>query len=334
MSSSSTLYPPLRIYRRIQDKVEAFEKNKEEYQKGSISELIGLQEAIFDYNVAPRMLAEQGISINSRRGRELKKRLFHEVYDMTIVSLIMADWSKSKQAYVFSKEFYDILSDMDEFQIDMSVFKYLPFPTFYLEIENHKNVEGVLVKFKEETSELAYCIVYKMYDDATAYRINTTFLDTEDEDSFKNFFDTQISLVEGLPEGCEKEIADLKELTIFILQACMYLCANNADIVENEFQKSIYKPTSRIRNRFSEVRKWDVGMRVVKEYKRANDAKSRKCDEEKSTYKERQRPRQHWRRAHWHTYWVGEGRSKKELKFIAPILVNDIDDELPVVKHE
>jgi hypothetical protein len=75
-------------------------------------------------------------------------------------------------------------------------------------------------------------------------------------------------------------------------------------------------------------------MRVVKEYKRANDAKSRECDEEKSTYKERQRPRQHWRRAHWHTYWVGEGRSKKELKFIAPILVNDIDDELPVVKHE
>ena len=263
--SSSTIYPPLRIYKRIQDKVEAFEEHKDEYQNGSISELIALQEAIFDYNVAPRMLAEQGISINSRRGRELKKRLFHEVYDMTIVSLIMAEWAKSKQAYLFSKEFYEILSDMDEFQIDMSVFKYLPFPTFYLEIENHKNVEGVLVKFKEETSELAYCIVYKMHDDATAYRINTTFLDTEDEESFKKFFETQISLVEDLPEGCEQEISDLKELTVFILQACMYLCANNADIIENEFQKSIYKPTSRIRNRLSEVRKWDVGMRVVKE---------------------------------------------------------------------
>lgn len=92
--SSSTIYPPLRIYKRIQDKVEAFEEHKDEYQNCSISELIALQEAIFDYNVAPRMLAEQGISINSRRGRELKKRLFHEVYDMTIVSLIMANGRK------------------------------------------------------------------------------------------------------------------------------------------------------------------------------------------------------------------------------------------------
>lgn len=332
MSSNSTIYPPLRIYRRLEDKIMEFEKNRDDE---SISELIGIQEAIFEYNVAPRVFAENGVPMNSKKGQKWKKALFNELYDITIVSIIMSDWAKSKQVYVFSKDFYDILSGMDEFQIDMSVFKYLPFPAFYLEIENHKNVEGVLVKYKEDTAELAYCIVYKLYSEETAYHINTTFLDTEDEASFKKFFDTQISLVEDLPAGCEAQIADLKEMTIFILQACMYLCANNADIEENEFQKKIYKPTSRIRNRFSEIRKWDVGMRVVKEYKRANEQNVKEDDEsQKAPNKERQRPRQHWRRAHWHTYWVGEGRTKKELKFIAPILVNDIDDELPVVKHE
>ncbi len=332
MSSNSTIYPPLRIYRRLEDKIQEFEKN---CGNDSISDLIAIQEAIFDTNVAPRLFAENGVSLNSRKGQQWKRALFNELYDITIVSIIMSDWSKSKQSYVFSKEFYDILSGMDEFQIDMSVFKYLPFPAFYLEIQNHKNVEGVLVKYREDTAELAYCIVYKLYSEETAYHINATFLDTEDEESFKKFFETQISLVEDLPKDCEEQIADLKEITVFILQACMYLCANNADIVENEFQKNIYKPTSRIRNRFSEIRKWDVGMRVVKEYKYANEQKVKDEDEsKKSTDKVRQRPRQHWRRAHWHTYWVGEGRSKKELKFIAPILVNDIDDELPVVKHE
>jgi len=44
------------------------------------------------------------------------------------------------------------------------------------------------------------------------------------------------------------------------------------------------------------------------------------------------RPRAHIRRAHWHTYLVGAGRSERRLKWLPPIPVNVDDPEsLPAV---
>lgn len=45
-------------------------------------------------------------------------------------------------------------------------------------------------------------------------------------------------------------------------------------------------------------------------------------------------PRPHLRRAHWHSYWTGQGRSKLALRWLHPILVAATADEMPVVERE
>ena len=112
----------------------------------------------------------------------------------------------------------------------------------------------------------------------------------------------------------------------------MYLCSDNKDVQENEEQKKIYRPSKSIKNRFSEIRKWDVGYRIVHEHKKMEQ------NAEKEWYEkhpgDRRRPRMHWRKAHWHTFCCGKGRNERRIKFIAPILVNEIlDDEVPMVNR-
>ena len=124
----------------------------------------------------------------------------------------------------------------------------------------------------------------------------------------------------------------------------MYLCAQNADIQEDPEQKKIYKPGQKVADKPREVRKWDVGENLGEKIRIIKTRKSQSLDDDstkfleaenenpekiqKSSRKYKNRP--HMRRAHWHHYWVGEGRKNLVLKWINSMFINAGDGEVGV----
>lgn len=111
----------------------------------------------------------------------------------------------------------------------------------------------------------------------------------------------------------------------------LYLCADDAEIGDGTTrpEKPNPKRTKQGWKLFppDKVREWDVGVRLGAALRRAasepTDAMGNDAD--------RARPRAHVRRAHWHTFLAGAGRSERRIKWLPPIPVNlDDPDSLPV----
>ena len=322
MGRKQLKYTPLRL-------VDEHSRAIQEFEEARALRTIGGAEdeviAAIDYAVT-RICEQNGI-VGRRITKAEENTILCQSYDHAIATVIAYYWSKCKQVYTFSRDFYEMLLDMEDFEIGWSLFDYLPYETFYLELLDHKEIDGVFVKYtKGPSPSILYTICGK---EGRMLSINSGIVDPRDNLSYKSFFETEVHC--SNVDMNAPYVVLVKKILAFTLQACMYLCAKNADIEENPIQKKIYTPSQTIRNRFSEIQKWDVGVRVVREHKAARALSMESYDAYDLL---RHRPRKHWRKAHFHTYWVGKGRTKKELKFIAPILVNDNDDEMPVVIHE
>lgn len=138
---------------------------------------------------------------------------------------------------------------------------------------------------------------------------------------------------------------NIEELSHFlrkVLQAILYVCAINADVEPNSEQKTVTKrsTTGVIRDRYAEIRKWDVGIRVGSAVRRFRQTKqTSSTDTARQGSHSPKRP--HIRRGHWHHYWTGsksdENARKLVLKWTAPIYVGidtDDDDASPTVIHK
>ena len=139
-------------------------------------------------------------------------------------------------------------------------------------------------------------------------------------------------------------INESRSVTIESVQLLLYICAENADIQEDAKQKEIYRSSPRVVDKFREVRKWDVGdnigeqIRIIKSRKSSkheNDSmnfpEAEKGDSEKDSKSPRRyKNRPHTRRAHWHHYWIGEGRKKLVLKWVNTMIINAGDGDVGV----
>lgn len=108
-----------------------------------------------------------------------------------------------------------------------------------------------------------------------------------------------------------------------MLNALLYLCSENAEIRENAVTKNTYRPSNRVRNKFSEIRKMDCGFVYGSEVRKHRKVHEEQQKERKSreTTPIRHAMRPHTRKAHWHHYWVGKGRKELVLRWIAPTVV-------------
>lgn len=71
---------------------------------------------------------------------------------------------------------------------------------------------------------------------------------------------------------------------------------------------------------------WNVGWRIGSALRKASERSE--GDPGDGTHAS---PRAHIRRAHWHTYLTGKGRTTPKLRWVSPILVGDRGQELPAV---
>lgn len=274
---------------------------------------------------------KEGMQVSER----CKDGIVSVSYDFTIATFLFAHWRHNKQVYVFDKLFYDMLADMEDFDLEWSILNYLPFKNFYIEVKDHPQIEGILVEHSPKDPAIAYAICFKDNCKLCVTGINGGLIDPRESSSFKAFFEGEIKLSNA--DLNDPYVQLVRQVLTFMMQACMYLCSKEPDIAEDPKQAKIYRaPKERIKDRYAEIQKWNVGVHVTYEHQRQREENEAQL--ESLTASGRRRPRQHWRKAHWHTYWVGQGRQKKELKFIAPILVNDIDsgedENLPVFERK
>lgn len=114
-----------------------------------------------------------------------------------------------------------------------------------------------------------------------------------------------------------------------LIALALYLCAENAEIGDGDgrARNPIPKRTKRGLRLFppNEVALWDVGVRLGAALRCAESPGSGCADTKNGG---RVRPRVHIRRAHWHTYRIGEGRLDCKVRWMAPVAVNVADPKV------
>ena len=113
----------------------------------------------------------------------------------------------------------------------------------------------------------------------------------------------------------------------------LYLCADDAEIGDGSLRPCNPAPkrTKQGWRLFAADKPttWDIGTRLGAALRKATlKAKGEHFADDPAAG--HARPRAHGRRAHWHTYLTGSGRSERRLKWLSPIPVNVDDvDNLP-----
>ena len=200
-------------------------------------------------------------------------------------------WRRSKEVYrvdeTLRKELYDGEADI---VIPMDIIKCMPFESIYIqsdgwETDDGKPIDGVLVaRGIPSVPEHNDILLLTWFWGVDYYY---SLLLKKADDSFT-------VLREAGMEVHQNE-------TLAMLQ---YICSVNADISPAKSQQTIYRRDSTIKDKYHEIRKWDVGIRVGRAL-----SKSRKDVEPEGVrivnLGNGTPKRPHIRRAHWCHYWVG-----------------------------
>ena len=269
--------------------------------------------------------------------------------DMLIIGYAILKWAEYKQSYKINADFFEELAQTKNITIHHDFANYLPVPDMYIdlsEIQGISPIEGAFIHtFRSEDGDQA--AIYMVTDEHLIFSFYSNFYYDEDglfymSDDFipsskfmAILIDDDLSVKQRNFENDSRAI-----ICKAIIQILLFLSADKSDIQENPVTKKTYKKPSVIRDKFSEVRIWDVGVRygkairVAKEEIRKEQEKSADTDRDEAarTVHIRKQPRPHVRCAHWHRYHVGKGRTEIRINWIPPVFVCK-GKEIPVVIH-
>lgn len=116
------------------------------------------------------------------------------------------------------------------------------------------------------------------------------------------------------------------EIARRVLPVLLYLASKEPDITRHPSGDTPPRKTRKGRRaRPLRVEAWRVGARIGATLRGVREVTQR--DGEGG--EERRGPRPHLRRAHWHLYWTGKGRTVPRVKWVAPTIVNATSAPLP-----
>lgn len=248
---------------------------------------------------------------------EMKKEneTVKDMRETNIAEAVTYRWRKYKRIYTFDRDLEKSLSDMEKCKMNCTLLSMLPLNCFYIEFDEYSNLgqymEGILFDIVWTDNSYLLSMIRigrdkKFYTDFEEITLNSIF------DISRDYMTKGYSPNIGLP------LDTFLDYKIFIHNALLYLCASNADILENEITKQTYKKTNRIKDKFSELERFDVG-------KKYGTIIRHICNEEsdkKTTSNGHKSPRPHIRCAHWQTYHVGKDRKETRLVWKQPVFVN------------
>lgn len=277
-------------------------------------------------------------------------------FEMHIVSACFAAagfagiWKYNKVVYEPDYEFSDALLRTEKLRVYPDMIRHIPFHTFYLDFSKNKLFvyEGFFVQVKvydtgairisslPTESEYSHIPLYE-YDGQAPTVYADAFWITPEMFSVQNgicYFDYDLKKDLMYTTDSYKTqwfIGGLSNYRLFLLQFLMYLSSKEPDITESPDTKNTYKPSTSLKNRYSEVRKWDVGCRYGEKIRRFNKSKVQQLGAIGDNNQSSKRP--HIRKAHWERYHIGEGRRNIITKWKEPIFVNGDSDDIITTIH-
>ena len=283
--------------------------------------------------------------LSQLNGKALKKYINNiegEIIDQFAMIFLLNRWVKNKQVIKPDATFAYYLTMTDKLTITKDILEHLPYSSFYLDLSDCKGMfEDALgafvfiTKTKEDCYSLA---IYLICDDqeCALYSNYMHFYDLDKEDAVvdvKSLTDISDAWDWKNPTGLEgvefsqsnKKLPD-KSIKTFVMQLLCYMSADKPDIVPNKEMTNTYRPTPNvIKNKFREVFINDVGYRVganlLKKKKEVEELYTKSEEYANENPKTRKPPCAHYRRAHWHGYWTGKGRTEYITKWVEPVFV-------------
>lgn len=259
----------------------------------------------------------------------------------------LSAWRQYKEIYHFDSELaVELYQQADELEnIPVAVLEALPYPCIYIELEDDV-FQGFFVFWEQDFDfdvdtqkyELRFLTVGNPDGGLAIYHLHICEDGTLKESTER----TASRMKRGIRMSSQKiddeyldTIAELQSQVVArLLQLVLYVCAENADVVENpEQQKITRKPLAGTRPKdvYREIRKWDVGVKIGKLIRSQKYYENSGAGNHSGTSK-----RPHVRRGHYHHFWVGsekDGTKRLILRWVAPTFVNGTADDVIVSKY-
>lgn len=286
--------------------------------------------------------------------------------DIISIGQVLDMWKRFKMVYKIDSDFFHEIKNTENLITSAEIFTKLPFDCFYIDLNEvsdisdfrgawvyvHHEDNGLFDQFigvnvyMVRSDDFTFFTYYSWYNFTLQNEIQWKPDDLPESDFVARSLAFDDSEVNGI--SC-KAISDRfdaiadhdprKEIITTIFQIMSFIAFDASDIEENSVTKSTYKPlkeNSVIKNKFSEVRMWDIGVRYGKAIRLAKKEYKQHIEKLNGSHdypKDRKPTRPHVRRAHWHKYCVGKGRTQTKILWIAPVYVCG-NHEIPVTIRE
>lgn len=264
----------------------------------------------------------------------------------------LAPWRRDKEVFVMDEGLQELLSEQaDDLKLDSETLLHLPYTCFYIQFNpaleyNGEEYHGVFVHLESnpESKARELRLLYLRQDGQTMgvpIHIGAGTIEESLKMTYRSAFNNLSSDQDFFRKTLEKNESRYKEQADFYrqtMQMVLYILAENAEITPNPEQETHTKRSYQgtIKDRYSEIRKWDVGVKTgnaVRAYRKRVEAFP---ETESGTHAS---PRPHMRRGHWHHFWIGRkdvpSERKIVLRWVAPTFVGIEDTgNTPVVIHD
>ncbi len=267
------------------------------------------------------------------------------LFDMDCVSLACL-WGRNKQAFRIDPDFARELAGTENVRILKDMFDFLPYKYVYLDFSESPEIcrairgEGLFACVEKDCGG-SWRIHSCKISDALFFGDVISLANEDAEIGTDVFMGPDEIETYGAGGFAGTVSVDMRLQRTLVLQTLMYLCSVEPDIRENPETKETYrKPSSalaRPRDRFSELRAWDVGARYGAAFRKWKAEKEGCADGGTRGTQGRMRP--HSKKAHWSHFWYGKkdgGERVRRPKWIAEYYVGldgKSPDSLPAVIH-
>lgn len=268
--------------------------------------------------------------------------------DLIVYYDIRNIWRRNKLSYLVDNNLFESLMNMNTPKLaPLDCVTKLPANCFYIDYNGAgdkimQDLVGTFVSTDETDDELNIVLLHLVNSSSLGRVLFSTTVLRLPLDSIEDTFSINL---DGFTEKTEIECEDgivrvmnEKSICKFLYNFLVYLSASNRDIIVSErTRKSHKKVVKNIKNKFNEVKEFDVGFaygRAIHEgatrVKYVEDGESNNSTKDKPSGKPKS---SHYRSAHWHHYWVGSGDDKKLIiKWIDGVFVKGSKDEAEKVQ--
>lgn len=267
-------------------------------------------------------------------------------------------WRFAKTVYNFAPAFLKMLAETEDAPIYSDIMMRLPYRDFVMNLPSDFPHDAMFVHIEfddshgpNDTDTLFLLVPFKANPDfdnielcqvmhwcLNGKKLIESFRRSNDvyEQSFQNENNTAtvgattISTVPGASmseeelEKTQNYNAKMEPYLRIAVSAAYYLASKNAEIKEVKIPKEkrpvlVSKPGTKPKK--VNVKTYNVGYIIGKSFEKQLSTTTAEYEKHKNAVGTGRSVRPHVRRAHWHHYWVGEGRTRLEVRWIEPTFV-------------